>query len=623
MTTAPTVERKEFQTEVRELLQLMIHSLYSHKEIFLRELVSNSADALDKLRFQAISQPQLLSGDTDLRIDIALDSKLRLVKISDNGIGMNHDELVENLGTIARSGTRNFMQNLSGDCKKDLSLIGQFGVGFYSAFMVASKVEVRSRKAGEEEGWLWASDGSGEYTIEPCPKSNRGTEIHIFLKEGEDFNEFAQEWRIRSILKKYSEFVVHPLFIKGDKEDSQAERVNEKPALWRQNPKEVEEAQHKEFFGHLSYDGVSPLAWSHTHVEGTAEFHSLLYIPSKAPFNIYNEERAHGLKLYVRRVFIMDDCKDLLPTWLRFVRGVVDSEDLPLNVSREILQSNKMVSQIRKHVVKKVLDTLADVANSRPSDYIAFWKELGSVLKEGFHMNWEYLDELKELLRFPSTHLEDGSYTSLKDYAGRMREGQKDIYWVAGGNRATLENSPHLEALRSRGYEVLLLTESIDEWMMRSVDAYKEYKFCDVSRGNVELERTEEEKQKEEKVKKEFGDFCQELGKLLATEVKEVRTSSLLKDSPCRLVTPEDGLSPQMERIMELTKQSTEKSKRILELNPDHPVVQGLFRRVENKQDLESWPKLIYWQALLAEGSPLPDPGTYAKEMGKVLGKLF
>lgn len=628
MSTNP--EKMEFQTEVRDLLNLMIHSLYSHKEIFLRELVSNAADALDKVRFLSIANPELLAGDSDLRIQLKANEENHVLTIEDNGIGMNREDLVANLGTIARSGTKNFMKNMTGESKHDLNLIGQFGVGFYSVFMVASKVEVHTRKAGEEGGWLWTSEGTGEFTLQELPKEARGTKLTIYIKDEDDCREYAKEWQIRNIVRKYSEFVTHPIFmlpaVKASKDEAKDEEVkgpeqlNEKPALWRQSPKQVEADHYKEFFGHVSHEGSEPLCWSHNHVEGAQEFWSLLYVPTKAPYGIWQNERTHGLKLYVKRVFIMEDCKELLPTWLRFVRGIIDSEDLPLNVSREILQNNKIITSIRKHVVKKVLDSLQQVATDRPDDYKMFWKEMGAVLKEGFYMNWDNLDELKALLRFHSTKTEGDSIVGLKEYVLRMPESQKEIYYMPGESRAAIQNSPHLEVFKSKGYEVLFMTDTIDEWMMQNLSEFEGKKFHNITRGDVELEKTSEEEKSEKESKKRFGKLCDSLKGLLESSVSEVRVSSRLKDSPCCLVSGADAMGSHMERLMEMTGQAGfVKSKRILEINPEHPICASLLAKAEAGESLGQWPTALYGQALLAEGSPLPDPGAYVQAVNSLL----
>lgn len=626
-----STEKMEFQTEVRDLLNLMIHSLYSNKEIFLRELVSNAADALDKRRFLSVSNAALLAVGTTLKIDIAVNTEGKIITIEDNGIGMNREDLISNLGTIARSGTKNFIKSLKENEQANVDLIGQFGVGFYSVFMVARKVEVLTMKAGESQGYLWTSAGTGDFEITEAPKQEVGTKITIYLKDDEESLEFANEWQIKSVVQKYSEFISYGIFFhpeptkndKGELEIQEPKRLNDKPALWRQSEKEVTEEQYKEFYSVVAHEGSEPAAWNHSHAEGSMEFWSLVYIPSKAPFNIWNNERAHGLKLYVKKVFIMDDCKELLPTWLRFVRGVVDSEDLPLNVSREILQSNKIITNIRKHVIKKVLDSLQQMADKDVEKYTEWWRELGAVLKEGFYMNWEHLDELKKLLRFRSTKTEGTGLISLSEYVSRMPETQKEIYYLIGDRKEGIDSNPLLEAFRSKGYEVLLMTDPIDEFMMSSLTEFSEKKFHDISRGDVDFEKTEDEKKAEESSKSEFKGLCEALQKTLDTDIKEVRISSRLKESPCCLVTSEDAMSSRMERMMEAMGQGKmEKSKRILEINPTHPICEMLKAKIDKAEDLEDWPKALYGQALLAEGSPLPNPSEYVQAINKLLARL-
>ncbi|MDR2593819.1 MAG: molecular chaperone HtpG [Fibromonadaceae bacterium] len=616
------MEKMEFQTEVRELLHLMIHSLYSNKEIFLRELVSNAADALDKLRFLSIANPELLPAGTELRIDISANDETKILTIEDNGIGMNKEDLIQNLGTIARSGTKSFMQSITGDEKRDVNLIGQFGVGFYSAFMVASKVEVHSKKAGEEQGYQWVSEGTGEFSVNELPKEKNGTKITIYLKDDDDCKNFAQEWQIKSVVRKYSEFVTHPIYIHSfdNEKKENIERLNEKPALWRQSAKTIEEKQYKEFYELVSHEGGEPLAWSHNHVEGTQEYWSLLYIPSRAPFGVrYASEHSHGLKLYVKRVFIMDDCKELLPTWLRFARGVIDTEDLPLNVSREILQSNKIIANLKKHAIKKILDALQGVANDRKEEYAKFWTEMGAVLKEGFYMNWEFLDELKSLLRFKSTKTSEKELVGLDEYVARMPESQKEIYYIIGESLTAVQGSPHLEACKVKGYEVLLLTDAVDEFMMQSLKEFKDKKFHDTALGDLEFEKSKEEENAENESKKNYEKLCETLQKVLSEEVSEVRVTSRLKDSPCMLVRAAGGLGAHMEKIMSLQGMEVPKTKRILEINPEHEICKNLLKKAQDGEDLGSYPAVLYGQALLAEGSVLPDPAAFVSAMNKVL----
>ena len=619
-------EKKEFQTEVQDLLHLMIHSLYSNKEIFLRDLISNAADALDKRRFLSLSDASLLPVGTQLQIDLSVNSTTHTLTVDANGIGMNKDDLISCLGTIARSGTKHFVQNLKDADKSSVDLIGQFGVGFYSAFMVANKVEVLSRKAGEESGYLWSSDGTGSYEISDMPKQEVGTKITLYLKDGEDFQEFSSEWSVESIVRKYSEFVSYGIFLhheptkndKGEMETKEPTRLNDKPALWRQSEKEISEQQYKDFYATVSHEGGEPLAWKHSHAEGSQEFWTLTYIPSKAPFNIWQNDRINGLKLYVKKVFIMDDCKDLLPPWLRFVRGVVDSEDLPLNVSREILQSNKIITTIRKRVIKDVLDKLSEMQTQNREKYEAWWKELGMVLKEGFYMNWEHLDELKKLTLFKSTKSGD-KFTSLEEYVKNMPKEQKEIYFLIGENKEAISASPILEAYKNKNFEVLLLSDPIDEFMMNALTEFEGKKFHDISRGDVDFEKTEEEKKSEEASKAEYKDLCSELQKILDANIKEVRVSSRLKDSPCCLVTDEAAMSHHMERMMAAMGQGVTKSKRILEINPNHPICKMLKDKTANKEALEDWPKALYGQAVLAEGSQLENPGEYVQAITKLL----
>ena len=622
-------EKMEFQTEVRDMLNLMINSLYSNKEIFLRELVSNAADALDKRRFLSLSDASLLPQGTQLRIDIEVNKDQKRLTVTDNGIGMNKEDLINCLGTIARSGTKNFIKNLKDSDKASVDLIGQFGVGFYSVFMVAKKVEVLTLKAGETQGYLWSSEGTGEFEISEAPRNEVGTKITLYLKDSddEDFEDFTSEWKIKDIVKKYSGFVNYGIYFhpeptkndKGELEVKPEEKLNDKQALWRQSEKEVKEDEYKEFYNVICHDGDEPLTWTHSHAEGSQEFWSLVYIPSKAPYNIWQNDALHGLKLYVKKVFIMDDCKELLPPWLRFVRGVVDSEDLPLNVSREILQSNKIITNIRKHVIKKVLDSLQSMADKDAAKYTAWWKELGMVLKEGFYMNWEHLDELKKLLRFESTATAADTLVSLDEYVKRMPESQKEIYYLIGDKNAVKSN-PMLEAFKAKGYEVLLMSDGIDEFMMSSLLEYGDKKFHDISKGDVDFEKTEEEKKAEETNKGVFKGLCESLQKILDEDISEVRISSRLKDSPCCLVTSEDAMSAQMERMMKAMGQKNfQKSKRILEINPTHPICEMLKAKAEAKEDLGDWPKALYGQALLAEGSPLPNPAEYVSAITKLL----
>lgn len=631
-----TAEKMEFQTEVKQLLHLMIHSLYSHKEIFLRELISNAADAIDKARFEGLSNPSLLGDDSDFKIKVELDKEANKITISDNGIGMNREDLINHLGTIARSGTKAFMENLTGDSKEDVSLIGQFGVGFYSLFMVASEVEVRTLKAGETQGFTWRSEGAGDFEISENDKTTRGTEIILSLKEDE--KEFVDAWQTRSVITKYSEYVSHPIVLEYEEEtpakeegeaaviEQKSEILNDKPALWRRGKSDISTEDYQEFYSHISHDTAKPLVHSHNKVEGTQEYTTLLYVPSKAPHGIFHQDTPNGLKLYVKRVFIMDDCKELLPNYLRFVRGIVDSEDLPLNVSREILQSNKVVENIKKHITKKVLDELKKFAAKNPTEYHEWWSELGNVLKEGFYMNWENLDELKALLRFQSSNgSSEKDLTSLADYVSRMREDQKDIYYISGESRAAVESSPHLEIFKEKGIEVLYMVDPIDEWVTQSLFEFEGKSLKNITKGEIDLgEDSAEEKEKTEEAKGTFKDLLEGVTKHLDSNIKEARLTSRLKDSPCCLVADENDMTANMERIMKMSGQTAPLSKRILEINPEHAISKKLLASFEsdpsgaNTTDVMDY---LYYQALIAEGSELPNPGAYVKLVNKMLGQ--
>ena len=627
-------EKMPFQTEVAQLLHLMIHSLYSHKEIFLRELISNAADAIDKARFTALSDPSLLGDDKEFAIDVRLDKKAGTVTVVDNGIGMNRDELVQNLGTIARSGTKAFVQGLSGDQAKDMSLIGQFGVGFYSAFMVADKVDVVSKRMGEEGAWRWSSEGLGEFVVSPAEREKRGTEITLHLRKDEE--NYLEEWTVRDVVRKYSEFVSWPVRLVYDKTTKEGEgddaketvksvteTLNAKSALWRESPSKVTEEQYKEFYHHVSHVPGDPLLWTHTKVEGTNEFSVLAYVPSKAPYGIFQSDYARGLKLYVKRVFVMDEAKELLPTWLRFVQGVVDSEDLPLNVSRESLQDNKQVDAIRKHLTKKVLESLQKLSEEKPDEYAAWWRELGSVLKEGFYMNWQFLDELKELLRFGTTFADArNGLTSLKEYVSRMPESQKEIYVLTGESPEAARHSPHLEALEAKGYEVLLMTDPVDEWMLQFLREYDGKQFRNIAQGDLDLADAADRKKTEEAEKGPFAGVLAAIKERLKESLSDARLTSLLKDSPSRLVSDAGSMSLRMEQRMKNFGGGQTVSKRILELNPDHPICKKLLELGDDKADERNdWFDYLYDQALIAEGADLPDPGDYVKLVNKLLTK--
>lgn len=624
--TVHTPEKMEFQTEVKQLLHLMIHALYSNKEIFLRELVSNASDALDKARFESLTNVGILGDDTAFRVRIEPDKDNGVLRIIDNGVGMNREEIIRNIGTIANSGTKKFLESLSGDQKKDANLIGQFGVGFYSAFMVADRVTLTTRRLGEDKAWRWESTGDGSFTLGQAEKADRGTVIELHLKADE--KEFLDEWRLRGIVKKYSEYIAHPIAlvtVKDDKEDT--EILNDKPPVWRRPKNEVTDEQHKEFYKHISHATDDPLAWSHNRVEGTLEFTTLLYVPGKAPYDLYYPDRPHGLSLYVKRVFIMNDCKELLPSWLRFMRGVVDSEDLPLNVSREILQKNAVVRKISESATTKTLNLLETMAKEDPGKYKIFWKEFGGVLKEGFHMNWEHLDELKRLLRFESSRTAAGEYTGLQDYILNMKDGQKDIYYLTAESRRAAEGSPHLEVFRKKDIEVLYLVDPIDEWVVQALTEFDGKKLVHAAKGALDLgELSAEEKKREEEAKGAFGAFTADFAARQSDVLKEVRVTSRLSESPCCLVADEHDLGANLERILKMSNQAVPESKRILEINPDHPLITGLKARFDadaNDPQLADWYGVLVDQALLAEGSSIKNPAVYVAKVNGLLKNVL
>ena len=622
-----------FQAEVKQLLELMIHSLYSNKEIFLRELVSNASDAADKLRFEAIADNALYEGDAELRIRVDFDPAARTITVSDNGIGMSRDEVVKNIGTIARSGTREFFKSLTGDQARDAKLIGQFGVGFYSSFIVADRVTLVTRRAGAaaSEAVRWECDmgqGSGEYTLEPAEKPGRGTEVTLHLREGED--DLLDQFRLQGLVKKYSDHIAIPIQMRKrdwDQEKNEYrvtddwETVNQASALWVRPKSEIQDEQYVEFYKHVGHDFEPPLAWSHNRVEGRQEYTQLLYIPAKAPFDLWDREHRRGLKLYVRRVFIMDDAEQLLPAYLRFVRGVVDSNDLPLNVSREILQKNRDIDAIRAGCTKRVLDLLADLAAKEPEKYAAFWKEFGRVLKEGVAEDPANRERIAKLLRFSSTH--DGSEeqrVSLADYVGRMKEGQDRIFYVTAETFRAAKNSPHLEIFRKRGIEVLLLHERIDEWLVAHLMDYDEKPLVSVARGELDLGRIAGED--EAKKPEDAGAYQALVAKLretLGDRVKEVRVSSRLTESPSCLVADEHDMGGNLARILRSAGQKLPDSKPILEVNPGHPIVQRLK---PDDRRFADWANLLYDQALLAEGGQLEDPAEFVKRSNDLMLSL-
>jgi len=614
-----------FQTEVQQLLHLMIHSLYSHKEIFLRELISNASDACDRLRFMALTDETLMEEDADLSVDIDFDNRAKTITIRDNGIGMTRDEVVENIGTIARSGTKQFVEALSGDQTTDSNLIGQFGVGFYSVFMVADTVTLTTRKAGTDksEGTRWESDGGGDYTLDNVEVGPRGTEIVIKLRTTE--KEFLDGFRLRSIISKYSDHISLPIRMRemdGDKpkKDGEWETVNKGSALWARPKKEITEEEYQTFFTTLSYDPEPPLATIHNRVEGKLEYISLFYIPSRAPFDLWDRERRHGVKLYVRRIFIMDDAEHLMPAYLRFVRGVVDSADLPLNVSREFLQHNKAIDKIRGASVKKVLNELKKLATKEPEKYQTYWDEFGRVFKEGMVEDQDNKALISALLRFATTKQDDDQQTvSLDDYVNRMPANQKAIYYLTADNYRAAKDSPHLEVLRKHGIEVLLLTDPIDEWVVNHLTEYQEKPLKSVAKGALDLDDVVEDKASG--AKDEVNDkACEELvGKMkeaLEDRVKDVRISHRLTDSPACLVADEHDIGANMERILKSVGQDAPTYKPILEINPDHPIITALK---PDSDELADWANVLFDQAALSEGAQLAEPASYVKRVNNLL----
>jgi len=608
----PQKETLGFQTEVRQLLKLMIHSLYSNKEIFLRELISNASDAADKLRFEALAQPDLL-GEDELAIRIEVDKDKKQLSVIDNGIGMSRDELVDNLGTIARSGTAEFLGQMTGDQQHDAQLIGQFGVGFYSAFIVADKVTVDTRRAGSEQGVRWESGGEGEFTVEEIEREERGTCVTLHLKD--DGAEFAEPFRIESLIRKYSDHIGFAVSLHTVGED-ETKVVNSATALWRRSRTEVEDDEYKEFYKHLSHDFADPLLWSHNKVEGKREYTSLLYIPAAAPFDLWNREAPRGLKLYVQRVFIMDDAEQFLPLYLRFVKGVVDSADLPLNVSRELLQQNPDLTAMRGALTKRVLDMLAKLAKG--DDYGKFWSEFGQVLKEGVVEDFANKDKLTKLLRFASTHTgTDAQDQSLDDYLSRAQDGQDKIYYILADNHATAVASPHLEQLRERGLEVLLLTDRIDPWLVEGIGDFEGKTFVDVGRSALELPDSDESST-QESMNEEHESLLKRVTAVLSDRVDGVNVSRRLVDSPACVVAADDDLNPQVRRMLEASGQEIPETKPILEINVDHPLVSRLSAEADDGR-FDELSNIVLDHALLAEGSQLENPAAYVHRMNKLL----
>ena len=628
-TTAKQTTQKEsmpFQAEVKQLLQLMIHSLYSNKEIVLRELISNASDAADKLRFEAIANGALYDGDSELKIRIAFNKEARTVTISDNGIGMSRDEVIANIGTIAKSGTKEFFNALSGDQAKDANLIGQFGVGFYSAFIIADKVSLTTRRAGETAAVRWESAGEGDFTLEVADKATRGTEVVLHLRDGED--EFLNDWKLKTIIRKYSDHITLPIVMKKSewKEGEQVatdedETVNKASALWARNKNDITEEEYQEFYKHVSHDFENPLSYTHSRVEGKQEYISLLYIPSKAPFDLYDRERRHGIKLYVKRVFIMEDAEKLMPQYLRFVRGVIDTADLPLNVSREILQSSRDVDAIKAGSVKKVLSLLEDMAENKAEDYAIFYKEFGRVLKEGPGEDAANKDKIAGLLRFASTKADtDVQDVSLNDYIARMQAEQEAIYYITAESFAAAQHSPHLEIFRKKGIEVLLMSDRVDEWLLGSLTEFEGKKLQSIAKGDLDLGKLESDTEKEiqKKIEEEAKSLVEKIKNTLAEQVKDVRVTHRLTDSPACLVSDAHDLSGNLARMLKAAGQNAPEAKPILEINPSHKLV----KRLEGETAEAVFADLalvLFDQALLAEGGTLNDPASFVKRMNSLI----
>ncbi|CCP06421.1 Chaperone protein htpG [Erwinia amylovora MR1] len=616
-------ETRGFQSEVKQLLHLMIHSLYSNKEIFLRELISNASDAADKLRFKALSTPELYEGDGDLRVRVAVDKEKRTLTLSDNGIGMRRDEVIENLGTIAKSGTKSFLESLGSDQAKDSQLIGQFGVGFYSAFIVADNVSVRTRAAGAaaDEGVFWQSAGEGDYTIADIEKSDRGTEITLHLREGED--EFLDAWRVRSIISKYSDHIALPVEIETHNEEDDTttwEKINKAQALWTRNKSDISEDEYKEFYKHVAHDFTDPLTWSHNRVEGKQEYTSLLYIPAQAPWDMWNRDHKHGLKLYVQRVFIMDDAEQFMPNYLRFVKGLIDSNDLPLNVSREILQDSRITQTLRGALTKRSLQMLERVAKDDEEKYQKFWQQFGLVLKEGPAEDSGNAETIAKLLRFATTSFEGAAQTvSLEDYVSRMVEGQEKIYYITADSYAAAKSSPHLELFRKKGIEVLLLSDRIDEWMMSYLTEFDGKTFQSVSKADDALSKLADEQTEEQKeAGKALEPFVERVKSLLGERVKEVRLTNRLTDTPAIVTTEANEMTTQMAKLFAAAGQDVPEVKYLFELNPEHPLV----KRAADTQDearFAEWIELLLDQALFAEKGTLEDPNQFIRRMNQLL----
>jgi len=639
--TAAAPETHDFQADVKQLLHLVVHSLYSHKEIFLRELISNASDAIDKVKFRALTEHELLGEEKDLKIRVSASKDAKTITIEDTGVGMTRDELVKYLGTIAHSGTKAFLEKAKEKGAGAVQLIGEFGVGFYSSFLVADRVSVTSRGAGATEAWTWTSDAKGGFTVEPATRAVRGTAITLFVND--DQKEFLDEWRLKELIGKYSDYVSHPIELQVEKweeskldlpdetEDAKKERtktlawetVNKASALWQRPKAEITAEQYDEFYKHLTHDYTEPLAKTHFTFEGTQLFTGLLFVPKRPPFDLFDRSKRRGVRLYVKRVFIMDDCEELVPEYLRFLRGVIDSDDLPLNVSRELLQKEGAVKTIKKTVVKKTLELLEETATEKKDDYLAFWKQFGVVLKEGLWFDHDNKEKIAKLCRFSSTHGDE--LTSLEEYAARMKEGQEAIYFVIGESKKAAAGSPHLESLKKKGYEVLLLTDPVDEWAVDGLREWKGKKLVSAMKANLKLDATDEEKKAKEEKAGTLKPLLGRFEEVLKDHVREVRVSDRLTESPCCLVVPEGGMHAHMERLMRLHDKETEKQKRVLEVNPNHPIVtslDALLKKEATNPKLAEWIEVLHDQALLAEGSPIEDPARFAKRISSMLTEV-
>lgn len=628
----PEKQTMGFQAEVKQLLQLMIHSLYSNKEIFLREMISNASDAADRLRYEALDKPEIYENDPDLKIIVSYDKDKRTITISDNGLGMTREEAIANLGTIAKSGTKEFMSRLTGDEKKDAALIGQFGVGFYSGFIVADKITVETRKAGTPatEAVRWESSGEGDFSVETIEKTRRGTDITLHLREGED--ELLTNWRLKGIIRKYSDHIPIPIQMEEDVWDDETKSmkpgtelatVNQANALWARSKSDITDEQYREFYKHISHDFNDPLTWTHHRVEGRTEYTQLLYIPKQAPFDLWDRNKRGGIRLYVKRVFIMDDAEQLMPIYLRFVKGVIDSSDLPLNVSREILQESRDVKMIREGSTRRVLSMLEELANAEEQEkkdqYAEFWGQFGQVLKEGIGEDVANRERIAKLMRFASTHNDtDVQNVSLADYISRMKEGQDKIYYVTAENYLAAKNSPHLEIFRKKGVEVLLMTDRVDEWMLSFLTKFEEKELVSVAKGGLDLGKLEDEAEKKqfEETRTQYKDIVEKMKKVLENKAKEVRVTHRLTDSPSCLVADENDLSGNLQRLLKAAGQGAPDTKPILEINPSHPLVTGL--KADDSR-FDDWANILFDQALLAEGGIPADPADYVKRINSLL----